>query len=159
WSCISATWYSLPWGAEAVRNFQRQDYRSLELIVVDDGAQRVKSLLPPDPRIRLIQLPHKLCIGAKRNIACASARGELIVHWDDDDWYPRDRVRLQAEALADRGAVICGTSVLFYHDPASGRVWRYRFAGGRPWVAGNTLAYRKSWWAGHPFQEVQVSED
>src|SRR5262249_29883419 len=53
----------------------------------------------------------------------------------------------------------CGTSILFYHEPASGRVWRYRFAGGRAWVAGNTLAYRKSWWARHPFPEVQVSED
>jgi hypothetical protein len=55
---------------------------------------------------------------------------------------------------------ICGTSTLFYHDAASARAWRYRYSSsGRPWIAGNTLAYRKSWWAGHPFPEIQVGED
>jgi glycosyltransferase involved in cell wall biosynthesis len=158
-SCIMPTCDRLQFVPEAVRCFQRQDYPSLELIVVDDGAQPVRPLLPPDPRIRLISLPEKQCIGAKRNIACASAHGELIVHWDDDDWYPRDRVSLQAEALERTGAVICGTSILFYYEPATDRAWQYRFAGGRAWVAGNTLAYRKSWWAGHRLPEIQVGED
>jgi hypothetical protein len=31
--------------------------------------------------------------------------------------------------------------------------------GDRPWVAGCSLAYRRSWWRQHPFPEVASGED
>lgn len=158
-SCIMPTCDRLPFVPQAVAGFRRQDYAPLELIVVDDGAQAVEPLLPPDPRIRLVRLPEKQCIGTKRNLACAAARGEFIAHWDDDDWYPRDRLQRQTAALARGRSVLCGTSRLYYYDAAADRAWRYRYQGGRGWVAGNTLAYSKSWWSTHPFPEIQVGED
>jgi glycosyltransferase involved in cell wall biosynthesis len=145
---------------EAIRYFLRQDYPNLELVIVDDGNRPVASLVPDDPRIRLIRLPQKKNVGAKRNIASAAAHGEFIVHWDDDDWYPPDRVTRQIAALQTGRAEICGTSTLYYYDPASSRAWSYDYGNsGRTWVAGNTLAYRKSWWSAHPFKEIQVGED
>jgi O-antigen biosynthesis protein len=145
---------------EAIRYFLRQDYPNLELVIVDDGSRPVASLLPDDPRIRLTRLSQKKNVGAKRNIACAAAHGEFIVHWDDDDWYPADRVTRQIAALQTGRAEICGTSTLYYYDPESSRAWSYDYGNsGRTWVAGNTLAYRKSWWSAHPFPEIQVGED
>jgi glycosyltransferase involved in cell wall biosynthesis len=145
---------------EAIRYFLRQDYPNLELVIVDDGNRPVDPLLPDDPRIRLIRLSQKKNIGAKRNIACAEARGEFIVHWDDDDWYPPDRVTRQIAALQTSRAEICGTSTLYYYEPESSCAWSYDYGNsGRTWVAGNTLAYRKSWWSAHPFPEIQVGED
>jgi glycosyltransferase involved in cell wall biosynthesis len=127
---------------------------------VDDGAAAVGPLLPDDPRFRLIRLSGKKKIGAKRNIACAAARGEFIVHWDDDDWYPPDRVTRQIEALRAGHADVCGTSTLFFYDAGSTRAWKYCYKGsGRAWVAGTTLAYRRSRWTAHPFAEIQVGED
>lgn len=158
-SCIMPTCDRVELAAQAVQLFLRQDYPERELIVMDDGVRPVEPHLPRDPRVRLVRLPAKKCIGAKRNLACAAARGDVILHWDDDDWYPPDRVRRQVEVFAAGTSVLCGTSILFYCDPAAGRAWRYRYGGGRPWVAGNTLAYRKSWWAAHPFPEIQVGED
>jgi glycosyltransferase involved in cell wall biosynthesis len=159
-TCIMPTCDRQRFVPDALRFFLRQDYPNLELVVVDDGTVPVAPLLPDDPQIRLIRLPEKKNVGAKRNIACAAARGELIVHWDDDDWYPADRVRRQIAALLAGRAEICGTSTLYYYDAASGRAWCYRYRnGGRTWVAGNTLAYRKSWWTAHPFPEIQVGED
>jgi glycosyltransferase involved in cell wall biosynthesis len=159
-SCIMPTCNRPHFVPEAVRCFLIQDYPNLELVIVDDGTEQVAPLLPSDPRLRLIRLPEKRNVGSKRNIACASARGEFIIHWDDDDWYPADRIRRQLGALRAVRAEICGTSTLYYHDAAAVRAWRYQYSsGGRPWVAGNTLAYRKSWWAGHPFPEIQVGED
>jgi O-antigen biosynthesis protein len=158
-SCIMPTCDRLRFVQDSVRCFLRQGYPNLELIIVDDGTESVSHVLPSDPRIRLIRLEKKM-VGAKRNVACASARGEIIVHWDDDDWYPTDRVHRQVAALRAAGTEICGTSTLFYHDRVAGRAWRYRYSGaGHPWVAGNTLAYRKSWWTAHPFTEIQVGED
>jgi glycosyltransferase involved in cell wall biosynthesis len=145
---------------EAIRYFLRQDYPNLELVIVDDGNRPVASLLPDDPRIRFVRLSEKKNVGAKRNIACAAAHGEFIIHWDDDDWYPADRVTRQIAALQTGRAEICGTSTLYYYDSESSRAWSYNYGNsGRTWVAGNTLAYRKSLWRAHPFPEIQVGED
>jgi glycosyltransferase involved in cell wall biosynthesis len=159
-SCIMPTYNRLRFVKESVRYFQRQDYPNLELIVVDDGSEQVKSVLLGDPRIKLIQLGQKKNVGTKRNIACAAASGSYIVHWDDDDWYPGDRVSRQISSMVARKSEICGTSTLYYYEAASGKAWCYRYSDRRRgWVAGNTLAYSKRWWSAHPFPEIQVGED
>src|SRR5262249_5445037 len=143
-SCIMPTYDRRRYVPLAVRAFLRQDYPQAELLVVDDGTDPVADCLPDDPRIRYVRLDRRLTIGGKRSLACAQARGEVSVHWDDDDWYPPWRLRLQASALRERSAEVCGSSQLFYYDAAAGRAWRYQYTG-RPgtWVAGNTLAYLK----------------
>lgn len=147
--------------ARAARIFQAQDYPSLELLVLDDGEASIADLLPPDPRIRHLRLPGRWTVGDKRNRAIAEARGDYIVHWDDDDWYPPHRISTQVEALR-RGADLSGTSTLHYWDPAEERAYLYTYrdrGGGRPFVAGNTLAYRRSYWERHRFESVDVGED
>ncbi len=144
----------------AVRLFLAQDYPNRELVVIDDGRDSIACDLPQDSRIRYIRLDLKRNIGAKRNLACAEARGDFIVHWDDDDWYPRHRISLQVRALLDHRADICGTSRVYYLDPSANRAWTYAYQGPGPtWVAGNTLAYRKSFWTAHRFPEIAVGED
>jgi O-antigen biosynthesis protein len=160
-SCIMPTGNRRRFVPQAIRCFLRQDYPNLELVVMDDGAEPMTDYIPEDERIRYFRLDHQLTIGAKRNLACASARGELIVHWDDDDWYPEGRVRRQIGAMLERGADICGSSRIYYFDPHLDRAWEYQYgdAGRRAWVAGNTLAYRRSFWEQHPFLDIQVGED
>ena len=96
-TCIMPTSNRRVFIGQAVRCLLRQDYRHFELIVVDDGADAVGDCLPDDARIRYIRLDHHLSVGAKRNLACSQARGEIIFHWDDDDWYPRWRCRCRCE--------------------------------------------------------------
>jgi glycosyltransferase involved in cell wall biosynthesis len=159
-SCIMPTADRRAYVAQAIRYFQRQDYPNLELLIVDDGADAVADCVPDDPRVRYVRLERKMNVGAKRNLACAQARGQIIVHWDDDDWYPAWRVAVQTRSLLEGGADICGTSLLYYYEAATRRAWRYAYGGSRmPWVAGNTLAYRKSFWERRPFQEIRVGED
>src|SRR5262245_30580472 len=146
-SCIMPTCDRRSFVPQAIRCFQRQDYRNLELVIVDDGVDRISDRIPEDSRIRYFRPDHKLTVGAKRNFACAQSRGEFIIHWDDDDWYPAWRVRAQISAMAERDADLCGSSQLYYFDPAAGRAWIYQYAGGgAAWVAGNTLAYRRGFW-------------
>jgi glycosyltransferase involved in cell wall biosynthesis len=159
-SCIMPTADRRGFIPQAVAGFLGQDYANLELIVVDDGQDAIADILPSDRRIRYVRLPQRASVGAKRNIACEHARGEFIVHWDDDDWYPASRVRVQVRALVDRGMDVCGTSVLYYVDRSQNRAFCYRYSGGGlPWVAGNTLAYRRELWRRKPFADVQVGED
>ncbi|MDX6694829.1 MAG: hypothetical protein QOF02_2432 [Blastocatellia bacterium] len=159
-SCIMPTHNRRHFLPLAIRCFMRQDYPNLELLIVDDGTDSVADCVPEDGRVRYLRLDEKLTIGAKRNVACEQSRGEFIVHWDDDDWFPSWRVSRQVKALIERGADISGTSRLFYYEAATDRAWEYKFAADAvSWVAGNTLAYRRDFWQRNPFPEVQVGED
>jgi glycosyltransferase involved in cell wall biosynthesis len=159
-SCIMPTYNRRSFIPQALRCFLRQDYANLELIILDDGTDPVADCVPEHERIRYHRLEKKLTIGAKRNLACAQARGEFIVHWDDDDWYPSWRVSAQFRALLDRHADLCGSSQVLYYDADADTAWEYRYAApSTAWVAGNTLAYRKSLWQQHHFPDIQVGED
>ena len=159
-TCIMPTYNRRNYVPQAIRSFLRQDYPNAELLVVDDGSDPVLDLVPRSDRVRYVRLDQKLTIGAKRNLACEKAQGEFIVHWDDDDWYPSWRVRAQVSAMIERGSDLCGSSRVSYYDPASDQAWEYRYPSSKsPWVAGNTLAYRKSFWSRKKFPDIQVGED
>ena len=124
-SCILPTRDRPGFLAEAVRGFLGQDYSNRELVVVDDGTESVEHLLPVDARIRYLRLPSALTIGEKRNIACENARGDIIAHVDDDDWYPAGRLTAQVRALSETSAPIRGTSTLRFFDPVANSAWTY----------------------------------
>src|SRR5215475_12372109 len=98
-SCIMPTRDRRPFVGQAVEQFLAQDYPDRELIVVDDGEDPIGDLLPADPRIRLLRLDRRMTIGAKRNLACEAATGDIVVHWDDDDWMAGWRLTYQVTAL------------------------------------------------------------
>ncbi|WP_281288001.1 glycosyltransferase family 2 protein [Humibacillus xanthopallidus] len=145
---------------DAIENFLLQTYKDRELVVVDDGSDPVADLMPDDPRIRYVRLDRHVPIGAKRNLACQQVKGAIIVHWDDDDWSAPSRVETLVRLLHDTGADLCGQRQLLFYDRDAARGWRYRYPeGGRPWVAGGTLAFRRETWERHPFPDVPQGED
>lgn len=159
-SCIMPTAGRRAFVAQAVAYFLRQEYGPAELIVVDDGADAVADLLPADPRLRYLRLPQRRSVGAKRNLACEAAAGEIVVHWDDDDWSAPRRLRYQVEELLRQGADICGLSAVNYYDPWRRQAWQYVYPPhAQAWVAGNTLCYRKDYWRRNPFADIDVGED
>lgn len=159
-SCIMPTYNRRRFIPQAIRCFLRQDYPSLELIVVDDGTESVADCMPADPRIRYFRLDQKLTIGAKRNFACGQARGKIIAHWDDDDWYATSRIRVQMSALFNSSVDVCGSSWIYFYAPATEQAWEYCYSStGQAWVAGTTLVYRKQAWERSPFPDLQVGED
>lgn len=159
-SCIMPTADRRLFVGQAIEYFLRQNYLSRELIIVDDGADRVEDLVPPDPRIRYIGLQEKLTIGAKRNRACENAHGEIVVHWDDDDWMAPWRLAYQVASLREEEADVCGLDKIPYYDPYLGRAWMYTYPKGeKTWVGGNTLCYTKVFWSRNPFPGINVGED
>jgi len=160
-SCIMPTRDRRELVPQAIRQFLRQDWPNAELIVVDDGIEgvdKVADLIPPDPRIRYLAIEGRRTIGAKRNLACEAARGEIILHWDDDDWMADWRIRYQAEHLLSSGADLSGLPRIYFHEPATGGTWEFT-SPARQWVAGATFCYRKDLWRATPFEDVDVGED
>lgn len=159
-SCLMLTCNRRPLVPQAIKHFLRQDYPDRELLVVDDGSDTVRDLVPSDPRIRYIGLDAKHTIGAKRNLACEEARGEIVVHWDDDDWMASWRLSYQVAGLLQAHADICGLARLLFYDAAADRAWRYIYPdGSRPWLSGGTLCYTRDFWRRNPFANINVGED
>ncbi|MBL7523853.1 glycosyltransferase, partial [Frankia sp. CNm7] len=168
-SCIMPTRDRRPFVAQAVGYFLRQDYPDTELVVVDDGNDAVGDLMPDDPRVRYLRLDAVRPLGAKRNLACQHATGELIAHWDDDDWSSPRRLRRQVGALLAAEADACGLSELLHYRAPQADAWLYRGDGGHNGqaggnghnghVAGCSLVYRRAAWSTAPFLEVNSGED
>ncbi len=159
-SCIMPTADRRPYVSQAIAAFLQQDYEPRELVVLDDGLDCIEDLVPRDERIVYVRLPRGRTLGAKRNEACRLARGEVIAHWDDDDWYTTWRLSYQVGRLLASRADICGLDRLWFYDADQGRAWQYRYPGGRsPWLYGATFCYRRSLWARQRFADVKVGED
>jgi ADP-heptose:LPS heptosyltransferase/SAM-dependent methyltransferase len=159
-SCIMPTANRRRFVPAAIAMFLAQDYPDKELVILDDGDDAVEDLVPQHPELRYIQGPQRSPLGAKRNQACAAARGEILLHWDDDDWYAPNRLSYQVDRLLASGADLCGIDHVFFLDPRSRQAWEYVYPeGAAPWVCGATLCYRRDYWRAHPFPQIDVGED
>src|SRR6266849_4617889 len=115
-SCIMPTYNRRAFVSRAIEYFLRQDYEPRELIVIDDGDDPVKDLMPADARVRYFGLRDKTPLGAKRNLACEVASGSIVVHWDDDDWQAADRLSHQVDTLSRASVPICGIRNPLFYD-------------------------------------------
>lgn len=120
-------------------------------------------------RIRYVKLGRRVTVGEKRNIACAMASGEIIVHFDSDDLSAPGRVADQVARLQDTGKQVTGYNGLLFHETRKVRVlevggmrpagawWRWRDMHGL--AAGTSLCYRRDWWTYHQFLPENRAED
>jgi hypothetical protein len=159
-SCIMPTADRPDFVPAAIAGFLAQRHDAAELIVVDDGDEPVGHLVPDDPRVRYVRLDGRRVLGEKRNLAVEAARGEVVVHLDDDDWSHPDRLQVQVGALQRGEAEVCGLARMLWWDPQRRAAWRYTSPPvRRPWVAGNTLAYLRDDWRRRPFPVQALGED
>lgn len=159
-SCVMPTANRRPFVAQAIRYFLAQDYPEKELVIVDDGTVPVADLASDTASLRYFRLDKPQSVGAKRNFAIQQAGGEIIIHWDDDDWSAPWRLRYQVEQLGASQADICGLNRIWFYAPETRHAWEYVSApGDRPWVYGASLAYARSFWDRIRFPDLNVGED
>lgn len=144
----------------AIRCYQAQTYPNRELLILDDGPEGARELIPDDPTITYARCHGVSSLGAKRNLACEMARGEYIAHWDDDDWSHPDRLRtmhvgISAE-LAGTGAVCGFRQCLFWNESSRSA---HLYDGALNFVLGTSLFYRRDWWQRNKFQDRDIAED
>jgi len=159
-SCIMPTANRQKYLPLAIKYFLLQDYQNAELIIVDDGFEPSDALIPNNPRIKYFYTKPIGTIGMKRNFACEKANGEIIMHWDDDDYYAHDWISQMKNALINSNADIVGLNKVIFYSPSVERRWMYVDDDvDKPWLCGATMTYRKSFWKQHPFVDLQVGED
>jgi len=134
-----------------------QDWPDKELVVVDDGSDRVEDLVMRlVPHAIYVNLAEKQLIGTKRNLACELANGEIICHFDDDDWSAPGRIRDQVTRLVESDKQMTGYhSITFWNGTKA-----YRYVSYTPqYAVGTTMCYRKNFWHAHRFPSKDYAED
>jgi glycosyltransferase involved in cell wall biosynthesis len=150
---------------QAARCFLAQDYVNSELLVLEDGSSSLSGRLPVGPRVRHVVTGRaSRSIGAMRNEACQLARGEIVAHWDDDDWYGPERLTRQVAAIRDGEADITALRGGIVFELPTWRFWRLRPDLHRRLfvrdVHGGTLVYRRRVWEEKArFPDSSLAED
>jgi glycosyltransferase involved in cell wall biosynthesis len=157
-SCIMPTQNRRTFIPAAIQCFLDQTYEDRELVIIDDGDDRVADLIPVDPRIRYAAIPNRVSTGLKRNLCCEAARGEIICHTDDDDWSAPGRMADQVERLISTGRPITGYGTLLFWDVLKLQAKKYK-ASVRNYICGTTFCYRRDFWQMHQFKDQQVASD
>lgn len=158
-SCVMPTYNRRNFIPHAVRYFLRQDYQNKELIIIDDGDDSVKDLIPEIPQIRYIRLDQKISLGAKLNLGCSYAQGEIMANWDDDDWYAAGRLTYQVNSLNEQ-VDVCGINRLLYFNMCEQTAHQYIYPPNeRTWMLGSSLCYTKSLWFKNQFADINVGMD
>jgi glycosyltransferase involved in cell wall biosynthesis len=140
---------------EAVELFLAQTWPNKQLVIVDDFSAPSFDVAPPGPGIVYITERVRSTIGAKRNRACAEARGDIICHWDDDDHSDPGRIANQVETLLAGPFEMTGYSEMVFRNGT--RQWLYKGTDG--YMLGTSLMYRKEYWRRRPFGDLNIGED
>lgn len=156
-SCVLPTKNRAAYIPHAIRSYQSQTYPARELVIVDNGVDATASLIPPDdPSIRYVRVAEGQTTGAMRNLCAQYAHGEILCHFDSDDWSAPTRVADQVLRLGDEG-VMTGYSAMLFYDERDGK--GYLWGSPQPFALGTSLCYRRAWWQAHPFALLQIGED
>ncbi len=163
-SCIMPTKNRREFVAQALHYFEKQDYPNKELVVVDDGDDLVVDLVSSHPYVRYLAPQYAHTVGVKRNIACEAAQGEIICHWDDDDWYAPSRLSYQVAPLLAGEADVTGLHLQSVLDIKHMQGWTCADApstlAGVEGMHYGTAIYRKHLWANRArFQDSVEGDD
>ena len=107
-----------------LKYIRKQDYpyNRIEILVADDGEDPVEDLLKLDERVRYIRLTERKPLGFKRNLLAHEAKGDVLVHMDDDDYYPPTRVSHAVSRLLGSGSLLAGASESYIYSTAEDQV-------------------------------------
>lgn len=138
--------------------FKAQEYpqEKMEWIILDDGTDKVGDIFSSSglKNVRYYSEDIKLNIGAKRNKLNELAKGEIMVCFDDDDYYCKERVSHAVSKLSSiKGADICGSSEIYMYYTDNKKI--YNLGPYNPNHATNgTMAYRKKYAKTHKYDET-----
>lgn len=154
-TCMCLTRNRREWLPKAIACFLAQVYAPKELLIVADSEQDIEGLIPCDGRIHFFVSKERLNVGAKRNLACEAAAGDIVAHWDDDDYSDPQRLVYQVSQLALTGKAVTGFHSMKFTDGA--KWWQYR--GTPSFALGTSLCYDREWWKIHRFAPEQCGQD
>ena len=143
--------------------FNYQDYPKdkRELIILDDSKQSNKDIIDKlnvDNNIRYLYSSEKINIGKKRNQLNKLAYGEYIVCFDDDDYYPPNRISHAINRMIKTKCNLAGSSIMHIYFSDIDRIFKFGPYGDYHATNG-TLAYHKSYLEKNSYDDNDVKAE
>ena len=146
----------------AIRNFKNFIYprEKLEWVIVEDTEDdnmTVEDMLPYSNKVKYIRVKDKemrtpLPIGAKRNLCAKKASHDIIIHMDDDDYYPPESVLARVKILMKYPEKDCvGSSNICTYDIINNKCTYSTDS--TISLSEASMAYRKSFWNKQKFND------
>ena len=130
----------------------------MEWILLDDGQEEIGDLIEAArsrlPTVRYIREEDKMTLGEKRNRLNREAKGEIIIAFDDDDFYFPERVQHVVQKFNNSPSIqLAGSSEVFMYYSDIQEI--YKLGPYSPNHATNgTMAFRKSYTLTHFYDET-----
>ncbi len=155
-SCVMPTRGREEIGKKAIYYFLAQTYPNKELVILDDLEE---STFDKGPNLSWITyaVSTSQLIPNKRNTVNAIAKGEIICHFDSDDWSDPRRLESQMHLMQETDKEVIGFHSMLMADEKEGL--GFRFNGPKPldrYCLGTSLLYTKTFWQKHPFDESKA---
>ena len=115
-SVITPTGNRAEYLKKALRYFRAQDYPLLEWLILDDSPEPSAEFEAAGPNIHYRHINQKLSIGEKRNRLIEHAKGAIIVHFDDDDYYAPTYITQMVRALEAQDLDLVNLQAWFLKD-------------------------------------------
>lgn len=81
----------------------------------------------------------------KLNYACEQATGEIILRFDDDDYYAPDWITKSVQFLIESKADLTGLNHAYFYRP-NNALFEYHYTGEQPYILGATMCFWKKTW-------------
>lgn len=154
-SCICATYNRRRFLPYLLHIYSKQTYaiNKRELIILDDSPSTNEDVVNefkkknPKENIKYYYQSDKLTLGCKRNKLNSLATGDIIINFDDDDYYPPERVKYTVTKMNAMKADIAGSSEIYlYFTQTKQMMISGPFSNCHS--TNGTIAYKKSWLKG-----------
>jgi glycosyltransferase involved in cell wall biosynthesis len=163
-TCVCLTADRQQYTDRAVKNFLAQTYPNKSLLILDNGSQlyRWPTHAPGVSCVRGRNFQGKT-IGTLRNDANGYAEGDIIAHWDSDDYSHPLRLAWQVQKLTTKltspeqlEAVGYRTMLFWRKSDQTAWLFQHQTPG---YAVGTSLMYWRKTWEANPFSELNIGED
>ena len=117
----------------------------IEWIIVDDGTDKIEDLVKDIPFVKYFYT-EKMPLGRKRNFMhdhCSFKNdNDIIIYFDDDDYYPKERISHAVEKLTGSNALCAGSSEIHIWFNTLNKMYRFGPYGPNHATAG-TFAFKR----------------
>ena len=135
----------------------RQKWPELEVVILDDLDDLSFPVAPSFDGVHYHVSEQRLKTGEKRNRCCELANGQIIAHFDDDDYSAPGRIEDQMDRLMSTGAMLTGYNQMVFEED-TGECWQFTSRDPR-FAIGTSMMYRREFWQRHPFRPLLAGED
>ena len=129
-SICTPTFNRRPFFKGLIDSIMAQNYPKdkIEWIIVDDGSDKIEDLVKDIPFVKYFYTK-KMPLGRKRNFMhdqCSFKNdNDIIIYFDDDDYYPKERISHAVDKLTGSSALCAGSSEIYIWFNTLNKMYRF----------------------------------